>query len=64
MWGCKPHWFTLPKLLRNKIWRAYRTGQEIYGNPSREYLAVMHETREWIVAYNRNNGAKQMELIR
>ena len=23
MWGCKKHWFMLPKHLRDRIWAAY-----------------------------------------
>jgi hypothetical protein len=53
VWGCKRHWFRLPKILRDKIWRAYRTGQEITKRPSREYLAVADEVAKWIHA----NGA-------
>ena len=28
-WGCRAHWFKLPRAIRNAIWLAYRTGQEI-----------------------------------
>ena len=28
MWGCKTHWFMLPKAIRDRIWAAYRPGQE------------------------------------
>jgi hypothetical protein len=28
MWGCRPHWYTLPAELRARIWRTYRPGQE------------------------------------
>lgn len=48
MWGCKPHWFRLPQLLRNKIWRTFRPGQEINGTPSPEYVAAAKEVRAWI----------------
>lgn len=48
MWGCRQHWFALPKYLRDKIWGAYRPGQEIDKRPSDEYLAVALEVREWI----------------
>jgi hypothetical protein len=48
MWGCKPHWFALPKHLRDAIWRAYRPGQEVNGTPSREYVAVAREVQQWI----------------
>lgn len=47
MWGCKPHWFRLPNSIRTRLWGAYRPGQEIAKNPSREYVEVMHEAQEW-----------------
>lgn len=50
MWGCKPHWFALPKALRDDIWRTYRPGQEISKTPSAEYLAAARAVREWIEA--------------
>lgn len=50
MWGCKPHWFKLPKRLRDAIWDAYVPGQEKRMDPSEEYLAVAHEVQEWIKA--------------
>lgn len=51
MWGCKAHWFTLPKLLRDKVWAAYVPGQEVNGTPSRLYLHVMEEVDAWIKNY-------------
>lgn len=48
MWGCKTHWFRLPKRLRDAVWRTYVPGQEITKTPSREYLAVVREVRLWI----------------
>lgn len=50
MWGCKEHWFKLPRALRNKIWAAYEPGQEVDGTPSTEYLEVAREVQEWIAA--------------
>jgi len=55
MWGCKRHWYMLPKYLRDKIWDAYRPGQEIDMRPSKEYLAVADEVQQWIV----ENGDKK-----
>lgn len=52
MWGCKPHWFKLPKSLRDRIWDTYEIGQEVDMTPSDEYLAVALEVKEWI----RNGG--------
>ena len=48
MWGCKPHWFALPKTLRDRVWLCYRPGQEIDQRPSREYLDVAREVEKWI----------------
>lgn len=50
MWGCKTHWFRLPQALRNRIWRAYRPGQEEDRNISEDYLKVAREAQEWIAA--------------
>lgn len=48
MWGCKPHWFRLPKPLRDAIWREYRPGQEKDKNPSERYIATALLVQEWI----------------
>lgn len=40
MFCCKPHWYKLPKRIRDAIWREYRPGQEIDKRPSLRYLAV------------------------
>ena len=47
MWGCKPHWFKLPQLIRNRIWSTYRPGQEVTATPSREYVAAAREAQAW-----------------
>jgi hypothetical protein len=51
MWGCRPHWYKLPIGLRNKIWAAFRPGQETNLTPSRRYVEVAREVREWIKAH-------------
>ena len=48
MWGCKKHWFKLPKELRDRIWRTYKPGQEITKTPSPEYIAAAKRVHEWI----------------
>jgi hypothetical protein len=48
MWGCKRHWFKLPKRLRDRIWATFRPGQEVNMTPSDEYLAVATEVQKWI----------------
>jgi hypothetical protein len=51
MWGCKAHWFKLPKRLRDAIWDTYEIGQEVDMTPSDAYLTVAHEVQEWITAH-------------
>jgi hypothetical protein len=48
MWGCRKHWFTLPKMLRDRIWAAYRPGQEIDKRPSETYLDAAGAVQLWI----------------
>lgn len=48
MWGCKAHWFRLPKALRDRIWHAYAPGQEVDMTPSEEYLQVADDVQRWI----------------
>jgi len=49
LWGCKPHWFKLPKYLRAAIWTSYVPGQEITKTPSREYIVAATLVRGWIL---------------
>ena len=37
MWGCRRHWFMVPKPIRDRIWRSYRAGQCDDMTPSLEY---------------------------
>jgi len=46
-WGCKRHWFRLPKRLRNRIWATYQVGQEITKTPSAAYLAAAKDVQQW-----------------
>ncbi len=48
MWGCKPHWFKLPKPLRDQIWATYVPGQEVRKDPSGFYLNAAKEVQQWI----------------
>lgn len=52
MWGCKTHWFRLPKVLRDAVWATYEPGQESDLSPSSDYLDVVDRVQEWI----RENG--------
>ena len=47
MWGCKPHWFALPKHLRDAVWRTYVPGQEVDMSPSDAYIRVADEVQAW-----------------
>lgn len=49
-WGCRAHWFKLPKRLRDKIWGAYVPSQERRLDPSQAYITVAHEVQDWIKA--------------
>jgi hypothetical protein len=49
-WGCRDHWYQLPKTLRDRIWRAYRPGQENGQRPSRDYVAAARSVQDWIAA--------------
>lgn len=48
-WGCKPHWFALPRRFRERIWKEYRRGQGVRRLPTLAYLAVAREVQAWIV---------------
>ena len=48
MWGCKTHWFMLPKKLRDWIWATYRPGQEITKDPSEDYMDAANAVQDWI----------------
>ena len=48
MWGCAPHWFRLPKPLRDRVWATYVSGQEVRKDPSAAYLEVAKEVQQWI----------------
>jgi hypothetical protein len=48
MWGCSTHWYSLPKDLRDEVWRTYRPGQEDDKRPSPAYLNVVRRVQEWV----------------
>lgn len=39
---CKPHWFKLPRLVRDEIWAAYRTGDRIAS------LTIIRDAVTWL----------------
>lgn len=57
-WGCRQHWYKLPKPLRDRIWRTFR--QEQSKTPSREYVAAARDVQDWIKA---NEQLKQEKLL-
>lgn len=48
MWGCRGHWFAIPKALRDAIWLSYRPGQEDTLTPSEAYLKAADAVQAWI----------------
>jgi hypothetical protein len=48
MWGCKEHWYKLPKSLRDLIWATYLPGQEVSLSPSRGYIEAAELVQKWI----------------
>lgn len=48
MWGCKPHWYALPKPLRDRIWATYKPGQEKRMDPSAAYIEAARAVQAWI----------------
>lgn len=61
MWGCKGHWFALPKHLRDRIWATYRRGQEVTKRPSPEYIEAAIAVQKWIAAWRASNGGPNHE---
>lgn len=51
MWGCRVHWFTLPKEIRDALWLAYEPGQEIDMQVSKEYLDAAQWAQDWIAKF-------------
>ncbi len=51
-WACAEHWAVLPKRLRDRVARAYRPGQEIDKQPSREYIRTAQEVHHWMVEHD------------
>lgn len=48
VWGCRPHWYRLPKALRDAIWASYEPGQEKTMRPSEAYLDAAQAVQAWI----------------
>lgn len=50
MFMCRRHWFSLPKKLRNEIWRTYRPGQCDDWNITKEYSEAAKTCIRYIAA--------------
>ena len=61
MWGCRQHWFALPKRLRDRIWATYRPGQEIDKRPSETYLDAAKAAQDWIREQYPATGRSQLK---
>ena len=53
MWGCRTHWFMVPKPIRDRIWRAYRVGQCDDMNPSADYCEA---AKDAVIAVAQKEG--------
>lgn len=53
MWGCKKHWFMVPRTIRDRVWTHYRPGQEDDWMPTREYL---YAARDAVIAVAGREG--------
>ena len=50
---CRPHWYALPKPLRDAVWSAYQVGQERLDGtafPTLRYLDATRAARDWLSA--------------
>ena len=56
MWGCRAHWFTLPKPIRDEIWRTYRPGQEITKDPSDAYMVAAQAAQDFAIQRNQRTA--------
>lgn len=52
LWGCREHWYMLPRELRDRIWRTFRPGQEESKTPSREYVEAARDVQAWIAEHH------------
>jgi hypothetical protein len=48
--ACRPHWYALPKAMRDAIWATYRPSQEVTKDPSPEYLEAASAAVEYLRA--------------
>lgn len=53
MWGCRKHWYMVPKTIRDRIWSTYRVGQCDDLNPSMDYCQA---AKEAVIAVAQREG--------
>jgi hypothetical protein len=64
LWGCRAHWFALPKPIRDRIWQTFRPGQEKTLTPSADYIAAARAAQAWIAQrHPPKTDTEQGELI-
>ena len=60
MWGCKKHWFMVPKSIRDRIWKTYRVGQCDDMNPSKSYCLA---AKDAVIAVANKEGIEPDTLL-
>ena len=60
MFMCRKHWFSLPRILRIKIWQTYRPGQCDDWNISHEYAKAARECVIYIA--NKENKIPDIKI--
>ena len=58
MWGCRTHWFALPREIRTVIWANYRPGQEVRKDPSSQYLEAAKIANDWARRYEKERASR------
>lgn len=58
---CQRHWFTVPRPLRQLIWKRYRPGQEIDKRPTREYMKVAQQAIDAVAKKEEEAAARKKE---
>lgn len=53
MWGCRRHWYMVPKAIRERIWATYRPGQCDDMDPSDAYC---NAARDAVIAVATKEG--------
>lgn len=58
MFMCRKHWFSLPKRLRDAIWRTYRSGQCDDWAISHDYAETAKEAVTFVATKERRDAAE------